>query len=188
MTLVWGRLVRSSRGSLRAPAVAYCQFVLHMLGIHPWPALSARVLAGGLGCRRLQRTPVIGAQPGAKVMPRRALCPCGFQVFLLCDRDESTGTTEKADEMSMLLRRDPRTVFPDLIEWFEEPFLTLRPYLAQPIRVEDYLEDDHYMVRAELRLPNDSQISDGLNRNRSAADTTVTSTSSPSSCLTPGPR
>ena len=52
--------------------------------------------------------------------------------------------------MSTLLRRDPRTMFPDLVEWFEEPFMTLRPYLAQPIRVEDYLEDDHYIVRAEL--------------------------------------
>jgi HSP20 family protein len=52
--------------------------------------------------------------------------------------------------MSTLLHRDPRTMFPDLVEWFEEPFMTLRPYLAQPIRVEDYLADDHYMVRAEL--------------------------------------
>ena len=52
--------------------------------------------------------------------------------------------------MSMLMRRDPRAMFPDLIEWFEEPFMTLRPYLGQPIRVEDFVEDDHYMVRAEL--------------------------------------
>ncbi len=52
--------------------------------------------------------------------------------------------------MSNLRRRDPRTTFPDLIEWFEEPFMTLRPYLAQPIRVEDYLEGDRYIVRAEL--------------------------------------
>ncbi len=52
--------------------------------------------------------------------------------------------------MSTLMRRDPRTVVPDLIEWFEEPFLTLRPYLAQPIRVEDSIADDHYTVRAEL--------------------------------------
>src|ERR1035437_2854343 len=50
--------------------------------------------------------------------------------------------------MSTLLRRDPRTMVPDLIEWFEEPFMKLRPYLAQPIRVEDYLTGDHYMVRA----------------------------------------
>ncbi len=52
--------------------------------------------------------------------------------------------------MSTLLRRDPRAMFPELVEWFEEPFMTLRPYLAQAIRVEDFVEDDHYVVRAEL--------------------------------------
>jgi HSP20 family protein len=52
--------------------------------------------------------------------------------------------------MSTLLRRDPRTVFPDLVDWFEAPFLTLRPYLGQPIKVEEYVEGDHYMIRAEL--------------------------------------
>jgi HSP20 family protein len=52
--------------------------------------------------------------------------------------------------MSTLLHRDPKTIFPDLMDWFEEPFLTLRPYLAQPIRVEEYVEDDRYMIRAEL--------------------------------------
>ena len=52
--------------------------------------------------------------------------------------------------MSALLRRDPRAMFPDLVEWFEEPFLTLRPYLAQPIRIEDYVDEDDYVVRAEL--------------------------------------
>jgi HSP20 family molecular chaperone IbpA len=52
--------------------------------------------------------------------------------------------------MSALMRRDVRTFFPDLIDWFEEPFLTLRPYLAQAIRIEDYVEDDRYVIRAEL--------------------------------------
>ncbi len=52
--------------------------------------------------------------------------------------------------MSILTRRDPRTVFPDLVDWFEEPFLTLRPYLAQPIRVEEYAENGRYLIRAEL--------------------------------------
>jgi len=52
--------------------------------------------------------------------------------------------------MSTLMRRDPRMMFPDLVEWFEEPFMTLRPFLAQAIRVEDFVEGDHYMVRAEL--------------------------------------
>jgi HSP20 family protein len=52
--------------------------------------------------------------------------------------------------MSALLHKDPKTIFPDLVDWFEEPFLTLRPYLGQPIRVEEYFEGDHYMIRAEL--------------------------------------
>ena len=52
--------------------------------------------------------------------------------------------------MSTLLRRDPKTIFPDLVDWFEEPFITLRPYLGQPIKVEEYVEGDHYMIRAEL--------------------------------------
>jgi HSP20 family protein len=52
--------------------------------------------------------------------------------------------------MNTILRRDPRTVIPDFIDWFEEPFLTLRPYLGQPIRIEDYTEDGHYVVRAEI--------------------------------------
>ena len=41
--------------------------------------------------------------------------------------------------MSTLMRRDPRAMFPELVEWFEEPFLTLRPYLGQPIRIEDFV-------------------------------------------------
>ncbi len=52
--------------------------------------------------------------------------------------------------MSALLHRDPRSVFPDVIDWFETPFMTLRPHLVQPIRVEDYVEDGAYVVRAEL--------------------------------------
>jgi len=52
--------------------------------------------------------------------------------------------------MNIVLHRDPRTVVPDLIDWFEEPFLTLRPYLGQAIKVEDYTEDGQYVVRAEI--------------------------------------
>jgi HSP20 family molecular chaperone IbpA len=52
--------------------------------------------------------------------------------------------------MSILLHRDPKTVIPDFIDWFEEPFLTLKPYLGHPIRIEDYVEDGHYVVRAEI--------------------------------------
>jgi HSP20 family molecular chaperone IbpA len=52
--------------------------------------------------------------------------------------------------MASILRRDPKTVVPDLIEWFEAPFVTLRPYLGQPIKVEEYTEKGHYVVKAEL--------------------------------------
>jgi HSP20 family protein len=57
----------------------------------------------------------------------------------------------KADQMStLLLHRDPKAILPDLVDWFEEPFLTLRPYLGQPIKIEEYVEGDHYLIRAEL--------------------------------------
>jgi HSP20 family molecular chaperone IbpA len=52
--------------------------------------------------------------------------------------------------MSNILHRDPKSVVPDLIDWFEEPFLTLRPYLGHAIKVEDYTEGDHYVIRAEV--------------------------------------
>jgi hypothetical protein len=32
--------------------------------------------------------------------------------------------------MSNILHRNPKSVVPDLIDWFEEPFLSLRPYLG----------------------------------------------------------
>ncbi len=52
--------------------------------------------------------------------------------------------------MSSLVRRDPKTVLPDLMDWFEAPFMTLRPFLVQPIRVEEFVEGDRYVIRAEL--------------------------------------
>ena len=52
--------------------------------------------------------------------------------------------------MSIAAHRNPRAMVPDLIDWFEEPFLTLRPYLGQAIRIEDYTEDGQYVVRAEI--------------------------------------
>ena len=53
--------------------------------------------------------------------------------------------------MNNILHRDPKSVVPDLIDWFEEPFLTLRPYLGHAIKVEDYMEDDgRYVIRADV--------------------------------------
>ena len=56
-------------------------------------------------------------------------------------------------------------MFPEFIEWFSEPFLTLRPYLGQPVRIEDYTEDGHYVVRAEIAgidPENDLEVTAGV--------------------------
>jgi HSP20 family protein len=45
--------------------------------------------------------------------------------------------------MSTPLRRTPKTILPDMIDWFEDPFFMLRPYL-------EYGEDGRCLIKAEL--------------------------------------
>ncbi|SDQ31432.1 Molecular chaperone IbpA, HSP20 family [Thermostaphylospora chromogena] len=52
--------------------------------------------------------------------------------------------------MSTIMRRDPRGLFPELLDWLEAPFASLLPSSAQTIRVEDYVKDGRYVLRAEL--------------------------------------
>ena len=52
--------------------------------------------------------------------------------------------------MSALKRRESGGLFPDLFDWIESPFSVLRPFMARPMRLEDFAEDGHYVVRAEL--------------------------------------
>ncbi len=52
--------------------------------------------------------------------------------------------------MSTLTRRDYRSTFMDLFDWLESPLTMLRPMSAQTMRVEDYVKDGRYVVRAEL--------------------------------------
>jgi HSP20 family protein len=52
--------------------------------------------------------------------------------------------------MSTLTRRDYRGPFVDLFDWLESPLTMLRPISAQAMRVEDYVKDGRYVVRAEL--------------------------------------
>ena len=52
--------------------------------------------------------------------------------------------------MSALKRRESRGLFPDLFDWLESPFSMLRPFIARPMRLEDFVEDGHYVIRAEL--------------------------------------
>lgn len=52
--------------------------------------------------------------------------------------------------MAKPARRQP-TRFPDLLEWLDAPWSPLLPFTSgQTFRVEDYLEDGHFVVRAEL--------------------------------------
>ncbi|GAA4039012.1 Hsp20/alpha crystallin family protein [Nonomuraea soli] len=46
-------------------------------------------------------------------------------------------------------RRDTRFGLPELFEWLEHPMFGFRPF-GQVIRVEDYVADGRYVLRAEL--------------------------------------
>ncbi|MGO8960450.1 MAG: Hsp20/alpha crystallin family protein [Streptosporangiaceae bacterium] len=52
--------------------------------------------------------------------------------------------------MSTLTRRDYRGPFGDVVDWLEAPWTVLRPITGHPIRVENYVEDGKYVVKAEL--------------------------------------
>lgn len=52
--------------------------------------------------------------------------------------------------MSMLTRRDYRVPLGDMVDWLEAPWSVLHPLSGHPIRVEDYVDDCSYVIRAEL--------------------------------------
>ncbi len=51
--------------------------------------------------------------------------------------------------MSALTRRESRP-FLDLFDWMDMPMTVFRPLIGPGIRVEDFVRDGHYVVRAEL--------------------------------------
>ncbi|MFG1949455.1 Hsp20/alpha crystallin family protein [Nonomuraea sp. NPDC048826] len=51
--------------------------------------------------------------------------------------------------MNLPERRDTRFPFPELLEWMESPMFGFRPS-GQIVRIEDYIADGRYVVRAEL--------------------------------------
>ncbi|HUZ51439.1 MAG TPA: Hsp20/alpha crystallin family protein [Streptosporangiaceae bacterium] len=51
--------------------------------------------------------------------------------------------------MSTLIRRESRP-FLDLFDWMDSPMTMFRPLLGQGMRMEDYVTDGHYVIRAEL--------------------------------------
>jgi HSP20 family protein len=52
--------------------------------------------------------------------------------------------------MSTLTRRDYRGPLGDMFEWLEAPWTLLRPASGHPMRVEDFVHDGSYVIRAEL--------------------------------------
>jgi HSP20 family protein len=53
--------------------------------------------------------------------------------------------------MSMLThRREYLGPFMDVFDWLESPWTMLRPNASHPMRMEDYVMDGTYVVRAEL--------------------------------------
>jgi HSP20 family protein len=52
--------------------------------------------------------------------------------------------------MSTLTRRDYRQPFADIVRWLEAPMALIRPVAGHPMRIEDYIKDGRYVLRAEL--------------------------------------
>ena len=52
--------------------------------------------------------------------------------------------------MSTLTRREYRGPFADMVDLLEAPWTVLRPITGHPMRVEDFVEDGKYVVKAEL--------------------------------------
>ena len=52
--------------------------------------------------------------------------------------------------MSTLTHRDFRGPFTDVFDWLESPWTMLRPAASHPMRLEDYVNDGTYVLRAEL--------------------------------------
>lgn len=51
--------------------------------------------------------------------------------------------------MSSLMRTTQRGIVPDLLDWFDNPFATLRTN-GNMVRFEEFTEDGRYVLRAEL--------------------------------------
>jgi HSP20 family molecular chaperone IbpA len=52
--------------------------------------------------------------------------------------------------MSTLARRDYRGSFADMVDFLEAPWTFLRPVSSHPMRMEHFVRDGTYVIRAEL--------------------------------------
>jgi HSP20 family protein len=68
--------------------------------------------------------------------------------------------------MSTVVRRESRP-FLDLFDWMDSPMTMIRPLFGQGMRMEDYIKEGQYIVRAELpgvdpQKEVDVSVSDGI--------------------------
>ena len=52
--------------------------------------------------------------------------------------------------MSTLTQRERQGPFVDILDWFDAPWGMFRPVGDNPMRVEDFIKDSRYVLRAEL--------------------------------------
>lgn len=52
--------------------------------------------------------------------------------------------------MNVPMRRESRGLVPDLFDLLEAPLAAMRPMAGQQMRLEDYVKDGRYVLRAEL--------------------------------------
>ncbi|HTZ93012.1 MAG TPA: Hsp20/alpha crystallin family protein [Streptosporangiaceae bacterium] len=52
--------------------------------------------------------------------------------------------------MSTLTRREYRGPLGEMVDWLEAPWAVLRPMTGHPMRVEEFVQDGSYVIRAEL--------------------------------------
>jgi HSP20 family protein len=52
--------------------------------------------------------------------------------------------------MSALTRRDHRRLLPELLEWLQSPYAVLHSLASQTMRAEEGVEDNRFVVRAEM--------------------------------------
>ena len=136
---------------------------------HPRAMLCGRCRAPGNRIRSVLREAAGWAVAVARVQLTRAALPGGraelavgrmvpaTRGLCLCWGQRPGGVLATGDwswkkvwSMTGLAHREHAGFSPDLFAWLEGPFLAARPVAAQAMRMEEYVANGRYVVRAEL--------------------------------------
>lgn len=144
MLVLQRNLIDVSDGRAKGPRT---DRATHQRG-HARPAMAAR-LADALVNLRF-----------ATVGPRGTKIPCS-RAFdrsepwraVSCDRCTGVLVPPREGDHHDQVGSRGTTAFPDVFDWLESPLAawqTWSPFAAPAVRVEDYIQDDRYVVRADL--------------------------------------